>query len=214
MSIEIMEYTDRHIDRIDQPLILTNECYVNKLFLGRLNTSDWSTIRPVRGGVIFYTLENGKFLFGFGIDKNTKGITDFGGWIRYPMDINAINGSFREFQEETFKAYPTITKPYIMNCLGIVSNVSMEMLVPAPYSSTEMTKIFRQTIYHQQSKKVKIEVIDLIWLNTDELLGKLIDVRQTFHPRIRELLICTYLQFGDITYYLSNIQVGNDVQSD
>ena len=202
--MESTQHTYRPIDRIDRPIILTNELCVNKLFLAPLNNIDWSIIRPGRGGIIFYTLENGKFLFGFGIDRNTRGITDFGGWIRYPLDITAINGAFREFQEETFEAYPTVTRNCVINCLSIVSNVSMEILIPAPHSSTKMTKIFRHTVENQRSKRAKIEVIDLIWLNTEELLTKLSDIKQTFHPRIRELLICTYLQFGDIAHYLSN----------
>ncbi len=187
------------VDRIDYPEILSNTLDIEALDVSRVSDIDWSKIRPRRGGIIFYTIYNEALIFGFGISAKNNSLTDFGGWIRYPIDHTALNGTFREFQEETYSIF-SITKDYLKGCMSIISNISFEIFVPATSNPVEMTNKFRNRVNSETDNEIK----DLIWINSKQLLLYLNDPHSSIHPRINHLLIHSYRTFGDISEFLWN----------
>ena len=198
------------VDRIDRPEILSNDLTVETLYISPINEINWSSVRPRRGGVIFYTDYNGEKIFGFGISRKNGNITDFGGWIRYPKDHSAINGTYREFQEESYGAF-SVTKEMLTSSPAIVSNVSLEIFIPAPYDPPHMNNRLSSII---QSVTEKSEIADIIWLTSKQLLTRLGDLKYDIHPRIRQVLIYAYLKYGDLERYLFSNRVQFSTLSD
>lgn len=68
---------------------------------------DLETDKIMRGGVIPYTVFNGKIHFLLGIDWRTRDLTDFGGGIKAAESV--LEGTLRELTEETCQLFGKTT---------------------------------------------------------------------------------------------------------
>ena len=152
--------------------------YVRKLNL--------NTFRPLRAGVIVYTIYKGKTYFILGIDTASGNITDFGGGISFKRE-NAITGGLREFSEETLGIFGSIDVDEIKNCVSVHNDKEVIIFVPF--------KINIESKYLEFMSRVKQvenpEVMDLFILNKKQFIS-LIDGRDingiTMYDKIRNLL--------------------------
>ena len=73
-----------------------------------------------RAGVII-TTENstGSIVYGLGIDRCSREITDFGGRVER-KDENFIEAAFREFREETLDLAPLPSEDTILKCQCVI----------------------------------------------------------------------------------------------
>lgn len=126
---------------------------------------DWDKMRPLRGGVIVYTiLPTNENLFVLGIDREYGEITDFGGGIRYKDDQNALLGSLREFEEESLSIFNIPCQDDINKSLVIYSNKMMIIFIRIDFNPIEKLNLFHERVKTLENS----EVSDLILINSTE----------------------------------------------
>lgn len=165
---------------------------IDPVRLAKVKDINWNDIKPQRGGVIIYTVRDNQVYFGLGIDAKTGDITDFGGGIRYKRDGDAINGSLREFMEESLCVFGSFESEMIQENMVLYSKLMCIIFIHLELDIERMTEIFNQRI-----KIAKIsEMSGMIWI-TQEQLSQLIqtghieinDVNKKLYSRVRRFLI-------------------------
>lgn len=125
------------------------------------------TIRPQRGGVIMYGLFEGNTYFGLAKDSQYHELTDFGGGIKYKDDKNAVEGSLREFNEESLKIFEQITNIDIENNIAIYDSKNILIFLKIenldPYAINN--KFDERYAEHYTISTKEPEVCGIVWLN-------------------------------------------------
>lgn len=155
-------------------------------------TIDFQHYRPHRGGIIYYTKHNNEYYFCLGIDYVTQEITDFGGTIEYEADKDALTGSLREGYEETLGTFGKISYQTILNSFSLSNENMMISFVEVSVSISDSQNKFLEKM--QAVKTGKLEIKELIWLNTTQLSSL-----------INEEKINNYRGFGIVMRFLKNL---------
>src|SRR5438132_13197355 len=112
-------------------------------------------IKPVRAGVILYTIVEDQVLFGLGVDSKTGELTDFGGGIKYKLDKDPIGGALREFHEETLNIFSKINRSMIGDCLTLFDERIMIIFVGVNCNSKEACDLY-QVAYKKKNGRPEI----------------------------------------------------------
>ena len=79
----------------------------------------WKNFRPKRGGIIPYCTLNGVRYFNLGLYRRSADLTDFGGYIDYNHDEDALKGALREFSEESLSVFGKIPRDVLNGSVAI-----------------------------------------------------------------------------------------------
>jgi hypothetical protein len=153
---------------------------------------DWTKVRPLRAGVIVYSLQkSGKLLFCMAVDRKTSEITDFGGGVSYKKDKTTAAGALREFTEESLGVFGKFHPSSLDNCVVVYNNNMAIFFLPIQCSPVDVTHTF--TVRYRKEKSN--EVSSLAWMDKSGLLRYLfsekifyIRVSKLLQPVIREVL--------------------------
>ena len=163
---------------------LIKDC--NNCSVEYVKTLNLNTFKPLRSGVIVYTIYKGKTYFILGIDTASGNITDFGGGISFKRE-NALTGGLREFSEETLGVFGNIDVEEIKNCIAVYNE--KEIIIFVPFEINIKSKYLE---FINRVKQVENpEVIDLSVLSKKQFIS-LIDGKDvngvTMYDKIRNLL--------------------------
>lgn len=135
-----------------------------KACIGQVKDLDLETLKPSRGGVILYTLRDGKLLFGFGLDNKYNELTDFSGGISYKKDDNAVIGALRELREESLGLYD-VSFEQVKNSYVLYDKHHLVLFLYTTDHPEEVVDDFREL--HKDSKKSELK--DIVWITEEEL---------------------------------------------
>lgn len=160
-------------------------------------------VRPQRAGVIIYTVVNGSIYFGLGLDSRTHDLTDFGGGVIYKIDIDAIKGALREFEEETLGIFDSIRTEDIMQCPVIYDDRNLIIFVHLNVDPDTVCLSFNEkfkkavsegddgTTEHSEKKRHREprepEVCGITWLTWEEF-QHCIGTRGILFSRVQKFL--------------------------
>lgn len=150
----------------------------------RVKEIDTLNVKPQRGGVILYTVYNNIIYIGLGVDAPTHDLTDFAGGITYKKE-NIIEGSLREFQEETLNIFENITLESIMDCLVLYEKNNFVIFIPINCDPDLISKTFNIKYQNEILKLNKLrsdnspekdpEVCGITWLTLEEFKSSIND---------------------------------------
>src|SRR5579863_2519100 len=132
-------------------------------YIQNINFSDF---HPMRSGAIVYTFIKGKIYFIFGVDANSKNITDFAGGVAIKTE-DSITGGLREFCEESLGIFGLITTEEIKKCLAIYDSNNLIMLVPLKLDLEKKYQEFLKRVNRLKNP----EVIDLYICDKRQLIN-------------------------------------------
>lgn len=178
-------YSERKLHTLPMVNKMNEVTHVNKL--------DLFKNKPQRGGVILYTIINGQLFFGLGLDSTYNELTDFSGGISYKRDRNAIEGSLREFCEESEGLYCTLTMDDVINSPVIVDKHNLIMFLYTNEHPDDIT-------YQFQLQGKCSEIKNIVWITEDELKLAIRFSLTYIYARLRNFL----KKFGDFYQYLKN----------
>lgn len=188
------KYSKTWYDLIQQGYSKLNELpIINKPInkVTYVNQLDLNLNKPQRGGVILYTIVDGRLLFGFGLDSTYDELTDFSGGIKYKKDKNLIDGALREFREESEGLY-FLNKEDVIHSPVLIDKHNVIMFLYTSESPDEITYQFQNQYGH------KSEIKNIVWVTEDELRSAL-ELNLTYiYSRVKNFLI----KFGDFYQYL------------
>ncbi len=149
---------------------------------------DWTRFKPKRGGVIVHTLHEGKTLFGLGLDRRYKEITDFGGGVKYSKDQNAVIGALREFMEESLYVFGPISPENVRDAMVTYTPQLAIILVNIQVDPRAASILFRERACTLDLP----EVSDIVWLTSEEFMHT-IRTGKTYggvpmYEKVREIL--------------------------
>lgn len=169
-------------ERIDYGGIIKKLVYVK-----RVKDVDWTTVNPLRAGVIAYTNYGGEQLFCFGVDKESWDLTDFGGGVHQSNGETPIAGCLREFMEESILSFGVIEESQLRDSLVVYNHRMLILFLELEVDPEVITNLFRQRVRRAYLPEVR----DLKWINKVQLNG-LINNRSrdglTIYTRVRKLL--------------------------
>lgn len=139
----------------------------NRIMINTVENIDWTTVKPQRGGVIIYTVHENNLYFGLGIDEKTGDLSDFGGGIRYKWDETAVNGSLREFMEESLCVFGAYDAEMIKKNVVIYSLFMMIIFVHLEVDIRRISELFNDRVKTNRNT----EMSGLVWLTKDQFLN-------------------------------------------
>ena len=149
---------------------------------------DWNRFQPNRAGVIVYTIHDGRILFGLGLDRRYRELTDFGGGVRYTKDKSAVVGALREFMEESLYTFGAISPSDVCNSLVTYSPQTAILIVYIPCDPIESSIVFRERASVIDSP----EVSEIVWLTHEEFAYTIRNGKTyggvRMYKRVREVL--------------------------
>lgn len=173
--------------RIDSNKIRNTDPICQPVYNKYIHEIDVESIKPDRGGVIVYTTINGNLFFGLGIDSRSGDLTDFGGGINYKHDKNAINGSLREFMEESLSVFGAYSYHDVKKCLAVYSETIMIIFLHLEVDVVSITNTFNQRVKLLKNP----EVSHIFWLNKDEFKRAILNgniLGKNLYIRVAKLL--------------------------
>lgn len=140
---------------------------------------EWNKLKPNRAGIIPYIItKSNKLLFGFGLDKTYRELTDFGGGVSYKKDGTSLKGALREFQEESLGVFGEIPEDQLNDAIVLYTKNTLIILVQFHIDPEEINMKFYECIVEEKNP----EVSDIIWLTEQEL-------KVALHPKSRLLYV-------------------------
>lgn len=163
-------------------VLLSYEMTPDKLNVFRLSESFEYLIQilPHRGGVVVVSRDlKGNLVFGFGVDRRSNELTDFGGGIAYSREKETpTGGALREFSEESAGIFQNkIDYTNISDIPVVVNNNMFIMFVPIKYSSLDDISREYQKLTYTDPKR---EISKIVWLTEFDLRQSLI-FSQIYH---------------------------------
>jgi len=132
----------------------------------RVRDINWNDPKYRRVGMI-PVIEQGKILFfGFCIEPLIGAISDLGGH-RDAEDIDGLHTLIREYQEESFNIFGTLTKDMLQDCLVLENKRNLELLIPLKGPFYKYTERFHQLL----GSNTEHEAQNIIWLSQQQLLN-------------------------------------------
>ena len=142
-------------------------------------------IKPIRTGAILYTVNDGKLLFGLGVDAIYKQLTDFSGGNK--KGESPIYSALREFCEETLHLY-CLKEEEIQESVAMVDKHHLVLFIYTHLDPGIVTLLFRM--------KGQGEMIDIVWIDEDDLMNEII------HPSFMYLRLANFLAKANFIKYL------------
>lgn len=175
-----------------------------KTFVKDINFTEY---KPERAGVIVKVVNKDNIYYCLGLDWRSNELTDFGGHVEYifkprsqkklttPFDPNAYEGAKREFYEESFNVFGTISEETWMNSEVIKSPETMTILVT-------LENIPVANIRAKFRAKVKALINRIKMFNgTKNEDGTTLLIR---YPEMRDISILTSNEFHNIVLNKNN----------
>ncbi|QIN54178.1 hypothetical protein [Cedratvirus kamchatka] len=151
--------------------------------VARVADVDWTKNKPLRAGVIVYTVHKNKLLFCMAVDRKTSEITDFGGGVSYKKDKTTAAGALREFTEESLGVFGKFYPSSLDNCVVVYNNNMAIFFLPLNCNPEEVTQTF--TVRYRKEKVN--EVSSLAWMSKKGFLHHL-QSDKIFYIRVSKLL--------------------------
>lgn len=139
----------------------------SRIMINTVENIDWNVVKPQRGGVIVYTIYENNLYFGLGIDEKTSDISDFGGGIRYKWDETAVNGSLREFMEESLCVFGAYDADMIKKNVVLYSMCMMIVFLHLQVDTKRISELFNDRVKTNRNT----EMSGMIWLTKDQFLN-------------------------------------------
>lgn len=158
----------------------------------KIKDIEWEFQKQLRGGVIPYTIYEGKTYFCLGQDTASNDLTDFGGGIK--KTENRIDGALREFKEESLNVFGDINKESILDQIILYSSKMLILLIKFEVNP----QIIKDTFQQLTKNESKLEINDIFWLSKDELLK----IIQSEIPI--ELFNSNKIMYTKVRYFLQN----------
>lgn len=158
------------------------------IYKKKVKDIDLDLVRPQRGGVILYTKINNEIRFGLGVDTRTGEYTDLAGGISYKQncDKNVVDGSLREFSEETLGIFGEITYDQVLENLAIY-NFNIFILFMTIEYNENINVLFQEQYDAQIKRKITPEVSNIVWLTMSEFKNAITKRGILFH-RVQNFL--------------------------
>lgn len=158
---------------------------------------DLECVKPQRAGIILYTVVDGATYIGLGLDSRTHDLTDFAGHIEYGKDANCIDGSLREFHEETLSIFEPFTVEDISHCPVIYDNrnliIFVHITIDPDNISTAFNEKYKRVLSSGQfnagrRKHNEPEVCGITWLTWEEFQNS-IHSKGIIYSRVQRFLL-------------------------
>lgn len=142
-----------------------------KVIIKKIKEIDWSVNKPVRAGVIIYTVIDGILYFIMGRDATYGDITDFGGGVQYRNgDNTAVDGALREFMEESLDVFGQFTMEQINDMIVAISTNEMMILflhLTLPDFASQKQQFEKKKNEHIERNE-SVEINELVVLTIDD----------------------------------------------
>lgn len=177
-------YTDKRIkhSRKDH-FLLTIQNPPTPPLVAKVADVDWSKNKPLRAGVIVYTVHRDKLLFCMGVDRKTSEITDFGGGVSYKRDKTTTAGALREFTEESLGVFGKFYPSSLDDCVVVYNNNMAIFFLPLICNPELVTETFTTRYRKEQTN----EVSSLAWMDKKGFL-RCLNAEKIFYVRVSKLL--------------------------
>nr|QBK89882.1 MAG: NUDIX hydrolase [Pithovirus LCPAC101] len=139
-------------------------CKIENLPKNIINQSKKNRIE--RSGVIIYTICDNKFYFGLGVDHESGDITDFGGGIK-KKDFSLIDGTLREFTEESLGVFGKFSHDEIEKCICVYNQHTMIVFIPLKLDKNKINKTFNQRLKYVKEP----EVDSIFWITKETFIN-------------------------------------------
>lgn len=161
---------------------------ISKMLL-TVSQVNWRDPRLIRSGIIPYILHNNTVYYCFGIEPYVGALTDFGGHYEQ-SDTDLLDSAIREYSEECFGVFGTLTRESMQNYRVILGQDTNEILVPVENLPGKFVERFRQTL-QSLPKPSEHEIQDIVWLSHVELYDILANHRDHgyMYARVRNTLV-------------------------
>jgi hypothetical protein len=150
-------------------------------------------VKPERAGIILYTVKYDSIYFGLGLDAKFHELTDFGGNICYPKDVNVIKGAIREFEEETLNIFD-VTEKDIEDSLAVYDDKNLIIFAYIDIDPNDISERFNEQYKKTNSKR---EVCSITWLSWCDLQSA-INQDNILFSRIKKF----FVKLGDLSNLL------------
>lgn len=143
-----------------------------------------------RAGILPYTDFCGKRYYLFGVDRQSKDLTDFGGRI-LRSDKSTIEGAFREFGEETSHCFGHLNIADYINSTIVYSETGLIITIKLNIDPRKAPIIFRKSNENNR----EISTIQVIPANTlHKYLYTPTSSEYNIYYKIKKLLKCLLVQ--------------------
>lgn len=175
--------------QVSHKSVYRNKAFHKHGYISKLSDIDFSVYHPGRGGAIIYTCHNGQTLVGFGKDKPSGELTDFGGGISYKRDGCAVSGILREFGEESLGIFGTYDYDRVKDCWTIYNHQMIIIFIYMPFDPALMQAAFREKV-DEMSHDSPVEVSDIVWCDKDMIKAIIAGATSeyTMYNRVRHLI--------------------------
>lgn len=158
-------------------------------------------IIQTRGGIIPYTIVNGKVQICAGIHTTSGDITDFGGRLNHGE--NAIDAAIREFDEETLNVFQDfqIKDEHIRNSFILLSNSILIIFLKIDCDFAQKREQFlteRNNVKVSEIKDFYIDTFENIFLE----ISKKEKSKIVIYDIVNNLLLSAFHEYGDLSFYL------------
>ena len=159
-----------------------------------------------RGGIIPFTIVNGKIVICTGKDRKFGEITDFGGKAKY--NENAIQAAFREFHEETCNVFQELN----MSEEEMIKKIGNSFIL---LSMKTLIIFVRLDCDYEKKRQEFLEVQSTLWYteNSDFYIDTLDNIRSEIikgekskikvYKVVNDLLRSAFREYGDLSFFLS-----------
>lgn len=130
----------------------------------RVSDINWNDPKYIRSGFIPVSIKNNILFFGFGIGQ-LGDIADFGGH-REDVDRDTLDTAIREYREESLNVFGEITRHSVQNCIALIGQDTIEILLPVKLPFYKYTEDFHKIINGNTSHEVQ----SIVWLSKQQLL--------------------------------------------
>lgn len=149
-----------------------------------------SSYHPSRGGAIPLILHSdGRILFGLGVDSTYNQLTDFSGGISYHRkEEDFIEGSLREFHEETLGIFGDISSEEIQDCLVLHNSSMMLILLPFEITMKKCNKAFAEAHANYPLYRRPPEISRIEWVDYHQLKLLSREEGSTLYKKLKDFL--------------------------
>ena len=137
----------------------------NGVVIKMVKDIDWSSIRPLRAGIIVYRInDNNELVFSLGVDSQYGEITDYGGGVSYVRDKTAVRGALREFDEESLGVFGEITSANLHTCWAIYNSELVIIFLKMTIDVDRILVQFRSKV----ANRYRSEICDIVFLHWND----------------------------------------------
>lgn len=164
----------------------------------------------LRAGVILYSYQEPYLYFGFGVDRQFRELTDFGGGLKRKESISEC--ALRELCEETNGIMCNITESDLENSIAIYDKYTIIIFLQVHQDPDDISIAFNEVL-RLKGNVDKAEVSEIEWVTYTELYSvineleyyKSLGVKPFIYSRTLELISYTIEKYALDTYLIKKI---------